>query len=62
MEKEIANSSGKVVSENLVFMSILDTLPNKTEKVDFMMKEGEFVKFYNSLSELREKTLQMLGE
>lgn len=62
VEKEIGNSSGKVVNENLVFMTILDTLPNRAEKVDFMIKESEFDKFHKSLSELREKTLQMLGE
>lgn len=50
------------MSENIVFMSIFDTKPEKNEKIDFVLKQAEFMKFHKSMSELREKTLQMLGE
>ena len=62
VEKELANDSGKPQNENLVFIEVKKSLPEKIDRTEFVLKQAEFGKLWESMSELREKALQMLGQ
>ena len=62
IEKEIATDVGRTKNENIVFMQVQSAFPEKNDQIDFVLKGTEFGKFHNSLTELRKKCLQMLGQ
>ena len=62
VEKELANDKGKPENGNLVFFEVKKALPEKIDRTDFVLRQKEFSKLWESMSQLREKTLQMLGE